>query len=699
MGRLIRQSFFIAAFSLALPAWSGAQTLQNSASGELNSFSLDLTQATVSLNRRPVIDAVNSTVNVDPPVVAADGIAFSTITVTLRDSDDQPLPGRTVSVASSRGALDVIVQPVNPTDANGETTAEIRSMNSGITQVLVTDIVEAVLLNDQPDVGFSRGEVLQLTKTVSPDRGSIGDIVTYTIEIQNTTTNAVGSVRISDTPAAVLAYVAGTAKLDGVAIADPAQGSPVFFDIGDVQPLVDTNGNGVADPGESGYLVLTYSMVVGAGARAGSYSNLALAVDVCDVCAVSAPVTAELEIGTDPVFDLGTIIGKVFQDLDGDGWQDSGETGIGGAMVALDNGIYALTDTHGRYHFPAVEPGQRMVKLNVATIAANARASDRDKQVLSVTPGLLAKANFGVTYNFDSESIGADGVYGLKIDTDAEVLPDRITGSAGDLSLVVNGVRIGFVDGDVTLTSTDANSILHMGEDGVIEPLQFAVGGQVVGKPVDAWTLRIWRDDDDNVKSIRGSGAMPDEILWSDVDEIRELLLAGRVYSYQLEAFIDDARITSRRSMFGVNRTTSIALELRGGAFAVNSHELTKHARQLLGEAAKIMRVHPDEMIHIYGHTDATGTRLDNQALSEARANAAFDYLVGELELQPDRFIVKGFGEDRPVASNATDTGRTLNRRVEIVGELTAVERARMMTGACSRKHWTPRARTLSICR
>ena len=78
MGRLIRQLFFIAAFSFTLPAWSGAQTLQNSASGELNSLSLDLTQATVTLNRRPVIDAVNSSVTVDPPVVAADGIAFST---------------------------------------------------------------------------------------------------------------------------------------------------------------------------------------------------------------------------------------------------------------------------------------------------------------------------------------------------------------------------------------------------------------------------------------------------------------------------------------------------------------------------------------------------------------------------------------------------------------------------------------------
>ena len=678
MGRLIRQIFLTTVSCLLLPALSGAQTLQNSGSGELNTFGLDLTQATVTLNRLPLIDAVNSSVTVDPPVVAADGIAFSTITVTMRDGNNQPVAGRTVSLVSSRGAMDVVTQPSIPTDVNGVTTGEIRSVNSGLTQVLATDIVEAVLLNDQPDVGFARGEVLQLTKKVSPDRAVIGDIVTYTIEIQNTTVDIVRDVRINDTPAPVLAYVAGTARLDGVAIADLTPGSPMFFDIGDVLALGDANGNGVADPGESGYGVLTYSMVVGAGARPGNYSNLALAVDVCDACAVSAPVTAELEIGADPIFDLGTIIGKVFQDLDGDGWQDSGETGIGGAMVALDNGVYSLTDTHGRFHFPAVEPGQRMVKLNVTAIAANARATGRDRQVLSVTPGLLAKANFGVTYDFDSESIGADGVYGVRVDTAAEVLPDRISGSASDLSLIVNGVQVRFVDGDVSLTNTDANAIIHMGERGEIEPLRFTVGGQVVGQSVDAWTLRIWHEDDDNVKSIRGDGVMPDEIMWSDIDEIQELLLAGRVYSYQLEALIGDARITSRRSMFGVNRTTSIALELRGGAFAVNSHELTAHAERLLSDAAKIMREHPDETIRINGHTDSTGTLLANQLLSEARANAAFNYLVGELELPAERFIVKGFGEDRPVASNTTDTGRTLNRRVEIVGELTAVERARM---------------------
>jgi uncharacterized repeat protein (TIGR01451 family) len=678
MARLIRQIFLFAASCIALHATAGAQTLQNSATGELNGFSLDPAQATVSLNRLPLVDAANSNVTVDPPVVAADGIAYSTITVTMRNASNQPLAGRTVSLASSRGALDVITQPLNPTDANGVTTGEIRSVNAGLAQILATDVAETVLLDEQPDVGFTRGEVLQLTKTVSPERATVGDIVTYTIEIQNTTDATVGNVRISDNAAPVLAYVPGTARLDGVTIADPVGTSPTYFDIGDVLPLVDANGNGVADPGESGYKVLSYSMVVGAGARPGDYSNVAVAVDVCDTCTASPPASTMIEVVSDPVFDLGTIIGKVFQDYDRDGFQDSGESGIGGAMVALDNGIYALTDVHGRFHFPAVEPGQRMVKLNVATIAGNARATGRDKQVLSVTPGLLAKANFGVIYDFDSESIGSDAVYGLKIDTQAEVLPDRITGSAGDLSLVVNGVQIGFADASVELSNVDANSIIHMGENGEIEPLKFRVGGTVVGQSVDNWTLRIWRDGDDNVKSIRGSGVMPGEIDWNDVDEISELLRSGRVYFYQLEAQTGAARITSGRRMFGVNRETSISLELRGGAFAVGSHELTEQAKTLLRDAAKVMREHPDETIYINGHTDATGTREDNQDLSEARANAAFEYLVTAQELSPDRFVVTGYGEDRPVASNQTSTGRQLNRRVEIVGELTSVERARL---------------------
>jgi hypothetical protein len=98
----------------------------------------------------------------------------------------------------------------------------------------------------------------------------------------------------------------------------------------------------------------------------------------------------------------------------------------------------------------------------------------------------------------------------------------------------------------------------------------------------------------------------------------------------------------------------------------------------LLTEAAEIMREHPDEIIRINGHTDSTGTSEDNQSLSERRANSAFDYLVQTLGLPAERFIVTGYGEDKPVASNDTVEGRRMNRRVEIAGDLTEVERAQL---------------------
>ena len=363
MRRLIQQFIFL--LCVLLPGIVSAQIIQNSGTGELNGISLDLSQATVTLNRVSLVDATNSTVTVDPPVVVANGIAFSTITVTLLDINGLPIAGRVVALASSRGATDLVTQPANPTDVNGVTTGEIRSTMNGVAQVLATDVADSVLVNSQPNVLFTSGEVLQLSKSVSPDRASVGDVVTYSIGIQNTTTSTINNVRIEDSAAPVLSYVNGTARLDGVAIADPVGTAPMMFDIGVVPPLVDSNGNGVADPGESGYMTLTYVMVVGAGARKGSYDNVAIAFDVCDSCEISQPTSVELEIVGDPIFDLGTVIGKVFHDKDGDGWQDPGETGVSGAMVALDSGVYALTDAHGRYHFPAIEPGQRMVTFSI----------------------------------------------------------------------------------------------------------------------------------------------------------------------------------------------------------------------------------------------------------------------------------------------------------------------------------------------
>lgn len=69
----------------------------------------------------------------------------------------------------------------------------------------------------------------------------------------------------------------------------------------------------------------------------------------------------------------------------------------------------------------------------------------------------------------------------------------------------------------------------------------------------------------------------------------------------------------------------------------------------------------------IEGHTDAVGGRDYNQSLSEVRALAVRDWMVGA-GVAPELLSAAGFGFDRPVADNATEQGRALNRRVELVG-------------------------------
>jgi len=71
--------------------------------------------------------------------------------------------------------------------------------------------------------------------------------------------------------------------------------------------------------------------------------------------------------------------------------------------------------------------------------------------------------------------------------------------------------------------------------------------------------------------------------------------------------------------------------------------------------------------ILIAGHTDHTGTEEYNLELSEKRAQNVRQYLIENYGINGDRLGAKGYGETRPVATNATDEGRYQNRRVEII--------------------------------
>ena len=72
----------------------------------------------------------------------------------------------------------------------------------------------------------------------------------------------------------------------------------------------------------------------------------------------------------------------------------------------------------------------------------------------------------------------------------------------------------------------------------------------------------------------------------------------------------------------------------------------------------------PKIKLAIEGHTDNLGKPAANKKLSQDRANSVMNYLIKK-GVDPDRLTAEGFGQERPIADNATKPGREANRRVE----------------------------------
>lgn len=99
--------------------------------------------------------------------------------------------------------------------------------------------------------------------------------------------------------------------------------------------------------------------------------------------------------------------------------------------------------------------------------------------------------------------------------------------------------------------------------------------------------------------------------------------------------------------------------------FPINSSYLTDKAKIALEEFVSLAKEHPQALIQIDGHTDATGTADYNQWLSEKRAVSVKTYLQS-LGVSGSRMETRGHGQVQPVATNQTKEGRQQNRRVEI---------------------------------
>lgn len=102
-----------------------------------------------------------------------------------------------------------------------------------------------------------------------------------------------------------------------------------------------------------------------------------------------------------------------------------------------------------------------------------------------------------------------------------------------------------------------------------------------------------------------------------------------------------------------------------GLLFDFDSDRVRPEAGNNLRTLAQSLDKYPNTDLMIVGHTDATGTSAYNQALSERRARAASSYLVAQ-GVKSTRLQATGRGETEPISGNDTESGRQLNRRVEV---------------------------------
>ena len=121
----------------------------------------------------------------------------------------------------------------------------------------------------------------------------------------------------------------------------------------------------------------------------------------------------------------------------------------------------------------------------------------------------------------------------------------------------------------------------------------------------------------------------------------------------------------SRNNMVFEETPAGLRLSVRDIKFKADSDEVLATEKSRLDEIAEVLKLAPNSQFLIEGHTAAVGNPQGEQALSVQRARR----IAAELSnrgIAADRFICKGHGGTKPVASNSTDEGRAQNRRVEI---------------------------------
>ncbi len=480
-------------------------------------------------------------------------------------------------------------------------------------------------LNIDVPLDESLGELF-VSKQTSTAIAAFGDFVQYRVTVQNVFDSLVTGAQVIDVLPTGFRYQTGSLRIDGVKVADPAiaqDGRTMTIDL----PAVS-----------AAETVLSYVTEVTPAATMGEARNSATVIG--DQVESSNTAFASVIVRNDLFSDKAFLIGRVYheqcpteaEEADDKVAVEDADTevepakGVQDVRIYLEDGSFVVTDDNGFWHMEGIEPGTHIVQLDLESLDQRYEVSPCNdstrfagsgySQFVDVQGGTVWRADFKIQ-DKPPPSSEIQLTQSLKVDKEG-VWVEILAENQGEVEI------------------RDANVIYRVPKGWKIVPGTEVLEGNATG----------------HQRTIVGT-----------------IYKLGTVNSKKTLRFKIEPKDKqqSQTVIKGDNQLQVLRPRFKTRSAALGTSDIAELNRLLASLADKEW-----QQITVVGHSDnvpiAPRNRTefkDNKALSEARAASVAEY-IGE-RLKVENLVVVGAGDQYPVASNATSTGRQMNRRVELL--------------------------------
>ncbi len=491
-----------------------------------------------------------------------------------------------------------------------------------------------------------------IKKEASKPSGMIGDLIKFTVTIENFSAATLDDVILVDTMPHGLFPIDGTSLLNGASIDDPTGDNPYEWSLTDLPA--------------SGTFTVEYTALVGVSASVGRQVNVARSRATQGGLAVhSNRATAEIYVLGSTL--SGSIRGKVVVDCDGDGIADMDEGPVG-MDVFLDDGSQSKVNNKGMFYFSTVRAGERVVALDErdldgyyipegaqSSVFAHVHETGESYIIFRVCPeypqlDIMKKASI---------------VPAVKVTKTAKVHPEQAVDSLGVL-----------MDYQIDITS-----------NGLADPTQIRV---VDSFPVDT---RVILDESQTLKPTKNGTQLVYEITAAqerlqksvyyslkDLTPGVRRFLSNKVH---LEGDVVDAgnaapEVSAPAEVaagpFLLAPPQDVNVTLTPALFITSMDDLQEPAIPQLHAVADSILKYADAKIKVNGHTDYRPIHTEkfpsNWELGEGRAKAVVNWLVENRGIERDRLAYESFAATVPVVTSGTTSEELQpNRRTEVIIE------------------------------